>query len=388
MKIAYFDTFSGISGDMTLGAFVDAGLRIDHLTSELGKLNLRGFELSARHLTRSDVSCTKVDVTVSGAQSHHRHLRGIEEVIDGSDLSQRVKEQSRKIFQIIGQAEAKIHNVPIEQVQFHEVGALDSIVDIVGTAICLEYFGVEAVYSSAVRLGSGGSVKTAHGNLPLPSPATVEVLSGYPVVLTDIPHELTTPTGAGIIKALSRGTLTQEQLRIDRVGYGAGEKTIETVANFLRILIGELDWRYQEDEVVIVETNIDDMNPEFYPFVIEQLLNNGAHDAYLVPIIMKKGRPGVLLSAMAGRKNLDDVLKVLFSQTTTLGVRIQQTERRKLPRVQKEIQTSLGIVKVKSILVDGQEKLIPEFEECKRVASEKNLSLIEVYQKIEREIRK
>lgn len=388
MKIAYFDTFSGISGDMTLGAFVDAGLRIDHLASELGKLNLRGFEVSARHLTRSGVSCTKVDVTISGAQSHHRHLRGIEEVINGSDLSQQVKEQSKKIFQVIGQAEAKIHNMPIEQVHFHEVGALDSIVDIVGTAICLEYFGIEAVYSSAVRLGSGGSVKTAHGNLPLPSPATVQVLSGYPVVLTEIPHELTTPTGAGIIKALSRGTLTLERLRIDRVGYGAGEKTIETVANFLRILIGELHWMYQEDEVVIVETNIDDMNPEFYPFVIEQLLSNGAHDAYLVPIVMKKGRPGVLLSAMAGRKNLDDVLKVLFGQTTTLGVRIQQTERRKLPRVLKEIQTSLGIVKVKSILVDGQEKLIPEFEECRRVASEKNLSLIEVYQKIESEIRK
>lgn len=216
----------------------------------------------------------------------------------------------------------------------------------------------------------------------------MELLSGYPVVLTDIPFELTTPTGAGIIKALSRGTLSMERIQVHRVGYGAGEKDIEAVPNLLRVLIGELHHSYEEDEVVIVETNIDDMNPELYPFVIEQLLGSGAHDAYLAPIIMKKGRPGILLSALVGRKRLDDVLRVFFSQTTTLGVRIQQTERRKLPRVQKEVRTSLGVVKVKAILVDGQEKLMPEFEECKRIASELNLPLIEVYQKIQSELRK
>ncbi|MFQ5798971.1 MAG: nickel pincer cofactor biosynthesis protein LarC, partial [Bacteroidota bacterium] len=348
MKVVYFDVFSGISGDMTLGAFVDAGLRIDHLAAELGKLNLRGLEVSARHLTRSGLTATKVDVTVSGEPTYHRHLHDIEELIDSSDLSQRVKEQSKKIFCVIGQAEAKIHNVPVEQLHFHEIGALDSIADIVGTAICLEHFGIEAVYSSAVRLGSGGYVRAAHGKLPLPSPATVEILTGYPVVLTEIPFELTTPTGAGIIKALSHGMLTLERLQIHRAGYGAGEREIEAVPNLLRVLIGESHHAYQEDEVVIVETNIDDMNPEFYPFVIEQLLNTGAHDAYLLPIVMKKGRPGILLSAMVSRKKLDDVLKVFFGQTTTLGVRIQQTERRTLPRVQKEVRTSLGVVKVKA----------------------------------------
>lgn len=388
MKVVYFDAFAGISGDMALGAFVDAGLRIDYLASELTKLSLRGFEVHARHLTRSGLAATKVDVTVSGNQPHDRNLREIEELIESSDFSQRVKEHSKKIFRVIGLAEAKIHAVPVEQVHFHEVGAIDSIIDIVGISICLEYFGIEAVYSSVVRLGSGGFVKAAHGKLPLPSPATVELLSGYPVVLTDIPFELTTPTGAGIIKALSRGTLSMERIQVHRVGYGAGEKDIETVPNLLRVLIGELHHSYEEDEVVIVETNIDDMNPELYPFVIEQLLGSGAHDAYLAPIVMKKGRPGILLSALVGRKRLDDVLKVFFSQTTTLGVRIQQTERRKLPRVQKEVRTSLGVVKVKAILVDGQEKLMPEFEECKRIASELNLPLIEVYQKIQSELRK
>lgn len=382
MKIAYFDTFSGISGDMSLGSFVDAGLQIDELAAELGKLNLHGFEVSARHLTRAGISATKVEVTISGVQVKHRQLRDIEALIESSDLSARVKQQSSKIFRVIGEAEAKIHNVPVERIHFHEVGALDSIVDIVGTSICLEKFNIDAVYSSPVRLGSGGSIKAAHGRLPLPTPASVEILTGYPVVFTEYPYELTTPTGAGIIKALSRGTLALERLQIHRIGYGAGSRDIEEIPNLLRLCIGELHHAYQEDEIVIVETNIDDMNPEFYPFVIDQLLASGAHDAYLVPVIMKKGRPGILLSVMVGRKLLDNVLAVLFSQTTTLGVRIQHTERRKLPRAERHVQTSLGQVKVKAIVVDGQEKLLPEFEECKRIASERKLPLIQVYEKI------
>lgn len=387
MKIAYFDTFSGISGDMTLGAFVSAGFRIDELSAELQKLKLSGFELQARHVERSAITAVKVDVIISEQPKYHRHLKDIHGLIEKSELSGGVKEKAKKIFYELAIAEAKIHNTTLEKIHFHEVGALDSIVDIVGTAICLEHFGIEAVYSSPVRIGRGGFASTQHGTMPVPTPATVEILKCYPTVLTDIDFELTTPTGAAIIKAVSSGVLSTEKIIVEKVGYGAGEKELEQVPNLLRVLIGELAAEFHEDEVVIVETNIDDMNPEIYPFVIEQLLANGAHDAYLIPIIMKKGRPGILLSAMVNRSRLDNILKIIFSQTSTLGVRIQHTERKKLQRTQKEITTSLGRVKVKVILFDGLERLVPEFEECRQIASEKNLPLIEVYKILEKELR-
>lgn len=387
MRIAYFDTIAGISGDMTLGAFVSAGVRVDELISELAKLGLSGFELQASHAEHSGISATKIDV-VTSEQHVHRDLTEINRMIEGSALSATTKERAISIFRTIAIAEAKIHNTTLEKVHFHEVGAIDSLVDIVGAAICIEKLGIKAVYSSPVRLGSAGFVESEHGRLPVPTPATVEILRGYPILLTDIPFELTTPTGAGIIKSLSRGVLTNERIKVETIGYGAGTREIPSLPNLLRILVGEIDPVYESDEIVTVETNIDDMNPEIYPYVIEQLMNAGAHDAFVVPIVMKKGRPGMMLSILLERAKLDPVLSILFRETTTLGVRIQPIERRKLPRSQREVQTSLGTVKAKVIARDGKETFVPEFEECKRLALEKNLPLKDVYKVLEREFSK
>lgn len=383
MKIAYFDTIGGVSGDMTLAAFVSAGFSIDELRAEIGKLKLRGVELEAKHLKRNGITAVKVDVVISTAQTHHRHLKDINNIIDESSLTDRVKTDAKSIFMEVAKAEAKVHDSTIEKIHFHEVGALDSIVDIVGAAICLEKFGIEAVYSSPVRLGSGGFVETEHGKLPLPGPATTEILRNYPTILTDIPFELTTPTGAAIIKAMSRGVLSMETVSIDSIGYGAGTREIPEMPNLLRVMIGEISERYDKDELVVIETNIDNMNPEIYPYVIEQLLKSGANDAYLVPIIMKKGRPGILMSVLAPRSKIDPISGILFSQTSTIGVRILQTERRKLPRTDREIETTLGRVKFKMITLEGKEKFVPEFEECKRLADERNIPLIEVYKILE-----
>jgi hypothetical protein len=386
MKIAYFDTISGISGDMTLGAFVSAGISIDELLSELQKLKLNGFELSAQHITRNGIVAVKVDVIISEQPHYHRHLKDIETLIDKSELSLNVKERAKKIFHEVAVAEAKVHNTSIEKVHFHEVGAIDSLVDIVGASICLEWFGVQAVYSSPMKVGNGGMVKTQHGMLPVPTPATMEILKDYPVVLTDVPFELTTPTGAAIVKALSQGVLTIEKLKISAIGYGAGGREIEQLPNLLRVLIGELEPEYLADEIVSVETNIDDMNPEIYPYVIEKLITAGAHDAYLIPIVMKKGRPGILLSVLVERAKIDRILEIFFRETTTLGVRIQPVERKKLPRAHKQMNSSFGLISVKLITVEGKEQLRVEFEECKRIASEKNIPLAEVYRILEREL--
>jgi len=386
MKIAYLDTIAGISGDMTLGAFVSAGFRIDDLAAELKKLRLDGFELAAKHVTRSGIVATSVEVIISEQPHYHRHLKDINEIIDAGDLSTEVKERAKKVFHEIGVAEAKVHNTTIDKIHFHEVGAVDSLVDIVGASICVEHFGIEAVYSSPVRLGNGGFVDTEHGRMPIPTPATVEILKGYPTTLGSVSAELTTPTGAAFIKALSRGVITTERFTTTEVGYGAGTREIEQIPNILRLMIGEMPSDYAVDEIVSVETNIDDMNPEIYPYVVERLLAAGAHDAYLVPVIMKKGRPGILLSTLVLRSKMDSVLSVIFGETSTLGVRIQQVERRKLQRTEKNLSTSLGNVRVKVVLVDGKETHVPEFEECKRIAQEKKMPLREVYKRLETEL--
>jgi len=386
MTFAYFDTVGGLSGDMTLGAFVSAGVSLDHLTGELRKLGLEGYELSATHVERSGIVATKIDVIVSGDQLHHRHLKDISAIIDSSTLSTRVKETAMAIFREVAIGEAKVHNSSIERVHFHEVGALDSIVDIVGTAVCLDYLNIDDVYSSPVKLGNGGQIETQHGVMPIPTPATIEILKGYPTILTSIKAELTTPTGAAIIKALSKGMLSGERMRVERIGYGAGTREIEEIPNLLRIMVGQLEAEYATDEIVSVETNIDDMNPEIYPFVIEKLMESGAHDAYLVPILMKKGRPGMLLSVLVERSKLDPILSILFLETTTLGVRIQPIERRKVSRSSRQVQTSFGTVTVKVIRKDEVEYLVPEFEECKRLSREKAIPLKEIYKQLEREL--
>ncbi|HTY09460.1 MAG TPA: nickel pincer cofactor biosynthesis protein LarC [Bacteroidota bacterium] len=413
MNIAYFDIIGGISGDMTLGAFIHAGFPLDILRKELLKLPVDGYSLGQETMQRNAITAVKLNVLLQGedaepeahahhhhhagdAHSHHReehahthHSRSLKDIlslIEKSALAPRIKERASRIFTIIGEAEARIHGTTVEKIHFHEVGAVDSIVDIVGAAICLEYFGIDAVYSSPVKLGSGGFVDTQHGKMPNPTPATIEILKDYPTVLTDVPFELTTPTGAGIIKALSSGVLSMEQFNVRSIGYGTGTRDIPQIPNLLRVFVGELAGGHDHDELVTVETNIDNMNPEIFPFVLERLLADGAHDAYLIPVVMKKGRPGILLSALVNRGKLDAVLKVIFAETTTLGVRIQPVERRKLQRSAKSVKTSFGEVSVKVIRVDGSERLSPEFEECKRIALEKKIPLLEVYKQIEAEL--
>ena len=386
MKIAYLDTIGGISGDMTLGAFISAGVSFDELYIELQALGLQGFELQARHIIRSGITAVKVDVVVSQQPHYHRHLKDIEELIDKTSLASTVKERAKHIFREVAVAEAKVHNSTIEKVHFHEVGAIDSLVDIVGTAICLEKLGIEAVYTSPIKVGNGGFVHSQHGQLPIPTPATMEILKNYPLTLTSVPFELTTPTGAAIVKALSSGLLSLEQVQIQSIGYGAGGREIEELPNLLRVMIGTLEPKYDADEIVSIETNIDDMNPEIYPYVMEKLLTAGALDAFMIPVIMKKGRPGILLTTLVERRTTDAVLEILFKETSTIGVRMLPVERRKLPRASRQVQTSLGLITVKAIEIAGKEHLRPEFEECKRIAGEKQLPLMEVYNIIEHDI--
>ncbi len=386
MKIAYFDTISGIAGDMAMAAFVSAGVPMDHLAAQLRLLRIDGFDVVSSRVVRSSLSAVHIDVVIPQPESAHRHVKQIESLIRSSALSDSVKDRAISIYRVLAEAEANVHNTTIDRVHLHEVGALDSIVDVVGVSICLDYFGVERAYSSPVRLGSGGTVTTEHGIIPTPAPATLEILKGYPVVFTRHPYELTTPTGAAIIRALSGGVLDDQCLRPLAVGYGAGTKEFPDIPNFLRVVIGELDPETETDDIFVVETNIDDMNPQVYPFLIEELLASGAHDAYLVPIIMKKGRPGMLVSAMAARGRLDDVVETLYRQTTTIGLRIQRIGRRKLPRRELQLRTSFGPVRAKVVLREGREVVAPEYEECRRIAAERGLPLLDVMKTIEREL--
>jgi len=386
MKIAYLDTVAGIAGDMTMAAFVSAGLPFEQLRDELRKLPINGFELIASHVTRNAIGAVHIDVVIPVEPHLHRTLAGIHGLIDASGLDPKVKETARNIFLTLARAEAKLHGTTVEQVHFHEVGALDSIVDVVGAALCFYLSGIERVYTSPVRLGASGTVKTQHGILPIPAPAAIEVLRGYPVQLTSFPDELTTPTGAAIVRTLSAGVLDEEVITVEAVGYGAGTRVIEGLPNFLRLMIGEIPAETDRDELLVVETNIDDMNPQLYPVVIERLLAAGAHDAYLVPIIMKKGRPGVLLSTMVERTRLDDIVALIYRETTTIGLRVQRIGRKKLPRRSAEVRTSFGMVRAKIVLRNGRELWVAEFEECRRIADERKLPVNEVMKQLEAEL--
>jgi pyridinium-3,5-bisthiocarboxylic acid mononucleotide nickel chelatase len=384
MRIAYFDTIAGISGDMALGALIHAGLPLDYLRNELSLLPLTGYELETRHLDRSGIQTIKFDVNVPVEEKHGRHLSHIHKLIAESGLPGPVIENASAIFTTIGTAEAKIHNIDIEKIHFHEVGAMDSIVDVIGTTIGLDYFGIEGVYSSPVKVGNGGTVRTAHGTLPVPSPATMEILRGYPIVLTDIPFELTTPTGAAIIKTLSGGVINREKLSIDTIGYGSGSREIEHIPNILRLCIGNLPAEPDEDEVTVLETNIDDMNPEVFPYVIDKLLSGGARDAFVTPVIMKKGRPGILLTVLVSPQRLEDMTSLLYRETTTIGIRYRTMSRKVLSRAIKTVDTPFGKMKMKEVEKNGKIHLIPEFEECRKIAEERNIPLIEVYKRLGR----
>jgi len=375
MTIAYFDCFSGISGDMALGALVDAGVPLEVLHSELAKLGLPGYTLSAEQVKRSDLAATKVHVVLEEREQPARRLADIRDIINRSTLSPGVKQKSLGIFERLAEAEAKVHGTTAEAVHFHEVGAVDAIVDIVGSVIGLEHLGIDEIIASPVNVGSG-SVHTAHGRLPVPAPATAELLKGIPLYSSSIAFELTTPTGAAIISTLADSFGPLPQLVVRRIACGAGNKDFPGQPNVLRLFVGESAPAYDEDRAVLIETNIDDMNPQIYDHLIDRLLQAGALDAYLAPLVMKKGRPGILLSALSAKENADVLLDIIFRETTSIGVRFQEVGRKKLSRELQDVRTPYGVVRVK-VSRRGDEVLTvtPEYEDCRRIARERQVPL-------------
>ena len=378
MTTAYFDCFSGISGDMTMGALVDAGVSIDALRKELAKLNLSGYEITAEKVLRSGLSATKVHVKLDDKPQSARHLADIRKIIEASNLSGTIKQKSIRIFERLAEAEAKVHGTTPDKVHFHEVGAVDAIVDIVGSIIGLEMLGVTTIAGSSINLGSG-SIKTAHGMLPVPAPATVELLKGIPCYGSSVSFELTTPTGAVILSTLSSSFGPMPQMSVTHTAYGAGNKEIPGQPNVLRLMIGEPAPSYEEDTSIIIETNIDDMNPQVYEHVIDKLMQQGAHDAYLTPIIMKKGRPAILLSVLTDAVKESAVLDTIFRETTSIGVRIREVGRKKLTRELQVVDTVYGKIRVK-VSKRGEEILTvtPEYEDCRKIADEKQVPLKQV----------
>ncbi len=378
MTLAYFDCFSGISGDMTLGALVDAGVSIDALRAELAKLNVPGYELKAEKVTRSGIAATKVHVIIDPKGQKTRHLSEILAIIESSSLSSTVKEKSGRIFKRLADAEAKVHGTTPDKIHFHEVGAVDSIVDNVGSVIGLELLGITEIMASAINVGSG-TVKTAHGMLPIPAPATAELLRGIPFYQSATAFELTTPTGAVIISTLGSSFGPLPPMKVDRIAYGAGDKDFPGQPNVLRLMIGEAVTGHDEDTSFVIETNIDDMNPQVYDYLIEKLMQQGAQDAYLTPIIMKKGRPAVLLSVLMDKSKIDPLVDTIFRETTSIGVRIQEVDRKKLTREIREVTTLYGTIRVKiSRQGDHISTVTPEYEDCRRIAEEKQVPLKQV----------
>jgi uncharacterized protein (TIGR00299 family) protein len=382
MKICYFDAFSGISGDMSVGALVDAGAPWERVRAGLESLNLdTAYRLEK--VKRKGIAASKFYVD-GAVQKGHRHLPHIEKIINAGEITQSAKDKAMLIFQRLGEAEAKSHNIPMEKVHFHEVGAADSISDIVGTCIALDALAVSRVYSSKINVGSG-TVVTEHGVLPVPAPATAELLKGAPVYAAGPEAELTTPTGAAIVAALSDGFGPMPPLQIESQGFGAGDKEFHTQANVLRVVIGETSGAAESTTVSMIEANIDDSTGEMLGFAMEQLLNAGALDVTFEPIFMKKNRPATKVSIMASPDKVDALVAVLFRETSTLGVRTYQAERRVQARSIREVQTSFGMVRVKQAESGW---LSPEYDDCRRLAIEKNVALRSVIAEVNSSILK
>ena len=378
MKIAYFDCFSGVSGDMILGALIDAGLDLRELEAELAKLAIPGYTIKAERTARRGIAGTKFSLDVTD-RSSERKLKDILQIVDQSELDEDVKDLSKQIFEELATVEATIHGESTEDIHLHEVGAFDSIIDVVGAVIGLKKMGVEAAYSSRIHVGTG-FLTCRHGVLPVPAPATLEMLRGIPIHSRGIEAELATPTGVCVLRTLCRGFGTMPEMTVDRVGYGAGSRELE-IPNLLRVYVGETRARgYDKDEAILIETNIDDMSPELLAYSSEALLKHGALDVFMTPISMKKNRPATMLSVLTTRADMDEVLSVIFAETTTLGVRIQPVEREKLSSEVISVETRFGDIRVKIGRVGDEVKNIaPEYESCKPIAIQQGIPLKHVY---------
>ncbi|HCC69258.1 MAG TPA: nickel pincer cofactor biosynthesis protein LarC [Nitrospiraceae bacterium] len=390
MRIAYFDCFSGISGDMILGAMVDAGLPLNELKRELSKLKLKGYKLKEEKVNRAGLMATKVEILVqksrvesqarppipSGSEAgESRKWRDIENIITASSLSPEIKQKGLKIFKRLFEAESGAHGKQFDKVHLHELGAIDCVIDIIGTLIGLKFLGVEKVYSSAINLGSG-TVKTEHGILPVPAPATAGLLRNALVYSSNIPFELTTPTGAVIISSLTESFGPMPYMKVSTIGIGAGNKDFKTQPNILRLFIGGGNATSADDEVTIIETNIDDMSPQIYEHVIDLLFDSGALDVYLTPIIMKKSRPGIKLTVISDNLKAAKLSDIILKETTTFGLRAYQAKRTVLDRETKESDTIYGKVRVKVGKIKGEVlKESPEYEDLKELAKKNRVPL-------------
>ena len=375
MKTIYFDCFAGASGDMILGAMVAAGINPDVLAEQLKLLNVEGFNVHFKQVTRAGLGATYA--VVETAHEHkHRHLADILKIIDNSALSANVKKRASQIFTRLAEAEARVHNEPIEKVHFHEVGALDAIVDVIGAAIGFELLGIERFISSPIHVGNG-FVQMEHGQFPVPPPAVAELLKGVPFYSTEIKGELLTPTGAAIITTVSERYGSMPNMESSTVAYGAGTREYDNFPNVLRVFIGET--RSDEphaERLLMIETNIDDQSPQVLGHVMDQAFELGALDCYFTPVQMKKNRPGILLSILCEQHLKNQLMQLLFKETTTLGVRTSEVERRALERTTVRVETPYGPIDVKVARLNGQVvNEMPEFEQCRRAAKEAGVPL-------------
>jgi uncharacterized protein (TIGR00299 family) protein len=377
MKLAYFDCFSGISGDMTLGALVDAGCAVEHLRSELGGLQVPGWELTAEKVWKNGMAATYVNVKTEDL-SKHRSLGAILEILKKSRLEPVVRERAGAIFQKLGEAEARVHDVRLDEIHFHEVGAVDAIVDIVGACIGFHALGIARFACSALNVG-GGTAKMAHGVLPVPAPATANLLQGKPTYSNGVEKELVTPTGAAIVSTLCDSFGPQPPMSVSAIGYGAGTADLEGQPNVVRIMIGEAAEKSIagfDEEIAVIEANLDDMNPQIYGYFLEKALGAGALDVYTTPVQMKKNRPGTLLTVLCKPQETNALMSLIFAETTTFGTRTYRAQRRVLPREWVSVATEFGEVRIKVSRVNGRIlHVAPEYDDCRKLAVEKNVPL-------------
>ncbi len=377
MKLAYFDCFSGISGDMTLGALVDAGCDLELLRSGLQGLRVPGWAIAAEKVWKSGMSATFVRVTTED-QIKHRSHSAILEILGKSNLSAPVRDKAAAIFRKLGEAEASVHDVPLEKIHFHEVGAVDAIVDIVGACIGFESLSIQKFACSPLNVG-GGTAKMAHGILPVPVPATAKLLQGKPTYSNGVQRELVTPTGAAIVATLCDHFGPQPAMSVSAIGYGAGAVDLEGQPNVVRIMIGEAAEKVVpgfDEEISVIEANLDDMNPQIYGYFSEKAFAAGALDVYTTPVQMKKNRPGTLLTVLCKASDINVLMTLVFAETTTFGARTYTAQRRTLPRESVNVHTQFGDVRIKLSRVNGRIlHVAPEFEDCRKLAVEKNVPL-------------
>jgi uncharacterized protein (TIGR00299 family) protein len=375
MKTGYLDAFSGLSGDMIVGAILDCGADFAALERAIAAVPIKGYRLSTRRKVSSGISALKFDVEVTEPQPE-RHFGEIRAMIDSSSLGETVKRRAIAIFEVLAEAEAKIHNTTPDHVHFHEVGAVDSIIDIIGTAWGLEHLGVGDLLVSPLPMGRGFA-RSQHGVIPVPAPATAELLSGFAVRLGDGAAEMVTPTGAAVVRALARSAEIPLNFEIEKIGYGAGTRDLDDRPNVLRMMLGHQRTTLDTDEMLEISANIDDLNPQIYDHVMDRLFAAGARDVTLTPTIMKKGRPAITLAVIAEPAHRDAIAEIIFAETTTIGLRYHPISRLKLPREIVEVETQYGKVRVKISTAHGHAPttISPEYEDCRRLAEEHNIPL-------------